>query len=118
MSKIKKFILHFAQNNNNESIPNFVFDNLIELSGFTLAESNNNKVYLISVLDEFFVSCDIGTVLTSTNSFIDSFNKASFCKFEFQIKNIKNIDLFYQEFDSYKDAYNFALDMQEAKQLA
>ena len=43
MSKTKKFILHFSQNNNNESIPNFVFDNLIELSGFTLAESNNNS---------------------------------------------------------------------------
>ena len=118
MSKIKKFTLHFAQNKNNESIPNFVFNNLIELIGFTLAESNNDKVYLISVLDEFFVSCDIGTVLTSTNSFIDSFNEASLLKFELQTKNIKNIDLFYQEFKNYKDAYNFALDMQEAKQLA
>lgn len=113
MSKIKKFTIHFAQNN--ESIPNFVFDSLIELIGFTLAESNSDKVYLISVLDEFFVSCDIQTVITSTNSFIDSFNKDIFWKFKFKKKNIKNIDLFYQEFDSYKDAYSFALDMQKQK---
>jgi uncharacterized C2H2 Zn-finger protein len=118
MSKIKKFILHFSQNKDEESIPNFAFDNLIDVIGFTLAEASMNKVYLISVLDEFFVSCDVGTVLTSTNSFIDSFNKASLWKFEFQKKNIKRIDLFYQEFESYNDAYNFALNMQEAKKLA
>ena len=111
MSRGKELVLHFAQHNDEESIPTFVFDDLDELIGFILAESNTNKVYLISVFNEVFVSCNMTSIIGSTEYLIDNI-------FEFLREDIKSIDIFYQEYDSYEDAYKVALDMQEVKQLA
>ena len=50
MSIGKELVLHFAQHQGEESIPNFVFDDLDELIGFILGESNTNKVYLKRIM--------------------------------------------------------------------
>lgn len=104
----KKLILHFAQKG--RGILSYDFDTIEEILGYSLAEASYEKVYLVSVFDEVFVSCNLGSSL--------NFIKWNLKEYIPIIReDIKEIDVFYQEYDSYEEAYQVALDMQEISPL-
>ena len=104
----RKLILHFAQGEGD--IPSFEFEDLKELLGFCLAEAGYEKVYLVSVFDEVFVSCHLASSLYFVEWTIKNYMPII-------REDIKKFDIFYQEYESYQEAYKVALDMQEIKEL-
>jgi hypothetical protein len=104
----KKLILHYAQKGGD--IPSYEFDTIDEMLGYSLAEASYEKVYLVSVFDEVFVSCNLGSSL--------NFIKWNLKEYIPIIREeVDSIDIFYQEYDSYEEAYQVALDMQEISPL-
>ena len=104
----KKLILHYAQKGGD--IPSYEFEKLDELLPYALVEANYEKVYLVSLFSEVFVSCDIASALYfvewTLNHYIPRIRE-----------EVDSIDIFYQEYDSYEEAYQVALDMQEISPL-
>lgn len=108
MKTDKKIFLQFTQNE--DSNPNFVFNNLTELIGFTLAEAKNRKVYSIEVFNEFFVTSDLTIAMYFLETIVNRYS-------EIFAEDLKAINVFYTEYNSYKEAYKDAYYMQNSKNL-
>ena len=100
-----KFRLHYAPIDLISDIESLEFESYEELAGYTMASANYDMVYLISIFDYVFVSESIDIAL----SFYGTFKNV-------KIKG-KEIDVYFQEYKSYEDAYRSALDMMEISEL-
>ena len=100
-----KFKLHYAPIDLKGDIPLLEFINYETFAFSTFNIYNENCVYLISVFDEVFVSDEISKVLSFLMVFTD------------EEVDLEEIEVFFQEYESYEDAYKSALDMMEIKKL-
>lgn len=106
-----KLELHFAPQHLLRDIPSYDFTGYDELIPFLLAETETcGVVYLISVFDEVYVTEYIHPSITFIQSTIDRFYQyATFTK-----ENPEpTIKIFFQEYDSFEDAYEVAFTMKE-----
>ena len=102
---MKKFKLHYAPIDLKGDIESYEFESYEELAGYAMADANYDLVYLISIFDYVFVSEDIGAVL----SFYGTFKNRKL--------QSKKIDVYFQEYESYEEAYKVSLDIMEISKL-
>lgn len=109
-----KYKLHYAPLELDGDIPTFEAKSEFELNGFLLSEANTEDVvYLVSVDDEEFVCDHILKVIAFISINFQNGEK----------RNIENtnhndtINVFVQEYASFEDAYDVALDMNEEHKL-
>jgi hypothetical protein len=110
-----KYKLHYASTEMLEDIPCYELNGEIELASFILAETTTNIIYLVSVLDEVYVTDNIAMVIHFINLFAfkkDVINAGNMLGLELESANL---DVFLQEYESFEEAYEVSLDMQEIK---
>ena len=87
--------------------------NSFELQSYILAESTTNKVYLVSVCGKEQVTDDIAFVLRFINLLSD---RISTVPDDFSNEPI-DLDVYFQEYNSFEDAFKVALSMKEENEL-
>jgi hypothetical protein len=102
---MKKFILHHAPREIYSNINPLTFNSYKLLVAYAMVEAEIGNVYLISIFDYVFVSEDIAAIF----SFYSTFDNRKLIN--------DSIDVFFQEYSSYEDAYKVALDMMEISGL-
>lgn len=96
--------LNYADMDLQGDIPCYRIEDLLHLNGFLIAESKTEDcVFLVTLCDEIYITDHILFVI----SFIEMIYK------RLELEKAKDINLFVQEYDSYEDAYNVALDLKE-----
>jgi hypothetical protein len=90
--------LHYAKLDQLNDIPHYYFDEMPDLIGYILAEATYDCVHLVVIDNNVFVSHDISQICR----FIDSYEDY-----------LLDVPIFWQEYKTYEDAYEIALDMQE-----
>ena len=88
-----------------KDIPQYSFDDLIDLQGFILAESEPECAYLISVHEEVFVTDNIAYLM----GFISMMIEQGFAQY------LEEINIFYSEYETLQDCYDLAVMLQETK---
>ena len=106
--------LHYASLELQGDIPCYNLQGFHEIAAFLLAESSTESVFLVSILDEVFVTDNIAVAIR----FIELFN---FKDGDTSIASMLGarseiLEIAFQEYDSFEDAYEISLDLQDVKE--
>ena len=112
-SEQKEFTLHFGRigtdTTNENDIESYKFKEFgSEFFGFLLADATPQKVYLVSFLEEEIVTSDIEMAFIFINSILGRVETA-----EGWGKDCPDVALYFQEYETFEEAYSVALMMQE-----
>ena len=116
-SREKEFSLHFGRigtdTTNANDIETYQFKEFCsEFFGFLLADATPDKVYLVSFLDEEFITSDLEMSFIFINSILDRVDAN-----EGWAKDCPDLALYFQEYESFESAYDVALMMKEPIKL-